>query len=216
MRLGREQMDVANVEDASRLATVLGANHLRARALFGRRLVSVLANPLPSRVGIVPSAPLSSSKPLMSATAHPRRHRRVAVRLLRLRDSYGRGRSLSNGSATRWQHRSKEPLSDDRAGQDWPRVLCARVLARSAITRPRLQRDAAMKWYYASSCINDANDPWLTGFVPDKLDLSFEAVPACHHHSVGATQSIRTWRDHLNHGSQVGEGLRRHRKRVGF
>ena len=79
-----------------------------------------------------------------------------------------------------------------------------------------IREEPRMKWYYGSTCISDAKDPWLTGFVPDNLGLSFEAVPACQHHRLGATESIRGWLDHLNHGRQIWQRAQRSREQCGI
>ena len=66
-----------------------------------------------------------------------------------------------------------------------------------------------MDWYLAAPFIHDANDLWLTSFVPDATGR-FHAVPATYQHSRSRRLTgLGGWADYFQHGARVWHAARR-------
>ena len=66
-----------------------------------------------------------------------------------------------------------------------------------------------MDWYLAAPFIYDANDLWLTSFVPDATGR-FHAVPATYQHSRSRRLTgLGGWADYFQHGARVWHAARR-------
>lgn len=66
-----------------------------------------------------------------------------------------------------------------------------------------------MDWYLAAPFIYDANDLWLTSFVPAATGR-FHAVPATYHHNRSRRiTGLSGWADYFQHGARVWRAARR-------
>lgn len=65
-----------------------------------------------------------------------------------------------------------------------------------------------MDWYLAAPFIHDANDLWLTSFVPDATGR-FHAVPAAYKHNRSRRiAGLGDWSDYFRHGARVWHAAR--------
>ena len=65
-----------------------------------------------------------------------------------------------------------------------------------------------MDWYLAAPFIYDANDLWLTSFVPEATGR-FHAVPATYQHNRSRRLTgLRGWADYFQHGARVWRAAR--------